>query len=69
MDHVISDNSRDSEIIFWINILYSIGSYMIETTRSMQCDDTIELDSKYDDPITCIFCGFWILYTIGEQYK
>lgn len=60
------DNSRSHETIFWMNILYSIGSYIIETARSMQYD-SIELDNTYDDPITRIFCGFWILYIIAHN--
>lgn len=64
----VAQGDRQKETLFWYNVLYSIGSYMVESARSLQqtSDNPIELGDTYDDPLTRVFCGYWILYTIDS---
>jgi hypothetical protein len=101
-----NDNNllKQSETLFWYNILYAIGSHMIDTFKTMQKDNPkiqspiifmksknkkvtsskssdcpsiqsetvnkissldLEESDPYDDPLTKLFCGYWVLYTIA----
>jgi len=52
----------DDEAIFWYNVLYAIGSYVIEKTK------TIEHQNEGNIMLTKIFCGYWILHTISQLF-
>ena len=61
MDHVDTESDiNQSEIIFWYNVLYIIGSHVIDTAKIINHIN----ESIYDDPISKIFCGYWILSNI-----
>ena len=66
-DMVLSDSENESinsdrHSEYWYNILYTIGSYMIDTANTLFTEDNI---SKSDHIITRVFCGYWVLYTIA----
>lgn len=76
MDHVEINQKQsqrqkgtttDSEAVFWCNMLYAIGSHIIDTTQLVKKGLSSESASKdtFDDPLTKIFCGYWILYNIA----
>lgn len=73
-----TNDDYDKETLFWYNILYTIGSHVIDNAKRLQDEGIInENSNKYktsnkitsevslDDPLTKIFCGYWILYTIA----
>lgn len=47
--------TKQEETQFWHNVLYAIGSHMIEMSEEF----------KHDDHLCRIFFGSWILYTIA----
>ena len=49
------------ETIFWIYILYNIGSIIIEKTDGHEDIDSISFYKK-------LFCGYWILYYLAIKY-
>lgn len=72
------EQSSDQETLFWYNVLYVIGSHVIENAKllqsrqgdlsnnSMRTPNKCKSEVSLDDPLTKIFCGYWILYTIAN---
>jgi len=62
MDHIINEKNREEEYVFWYYILYSIGSYIIHKSEKYS-------ESEEDNIITCLFCGYWVLYNIAMEIE
>lgn len=61
MDHATEQKSKT---LFWYNILYLIGSHVIDVARR-KYPTTFELPQS-DNPWTEIFCGYWILNLLSQ---
>ena len=59
MDHVIHEINKEEEYLFWYYVLYIIGSYIINKSELREEDNIV----------TCIFCGYWILYNIAIEME
>ena len=51
---------EDLEALFWCNMLYAIGSHIIDNAKIIPNDSI-----NTDDPLSKIFCGYWVLYNIA----
>lgn len=56
---------------FWISILYLIGSHVIDVyinqaRQQGRLDDVAFLETKSDDIMFRVFCGYWILHSISQ---
>lgn len=72
------EQAYDPEAFFWYNVLYVIGSHVIYNAKllqsrqgdlsnnSMKTPNIFKSEVSLDDPLTKIFCGYWILYTIAN---
>lgn len=54
------DHDSDSETAFWYNVLYFIGTHVMEVSKT---DPSVV---EEDDVIAKIFCGYWILTTLAS---
>lgn len=66
-----SIGDKRQEALAWGYILYTIGSHAIKIARSLQnsSENPVELGDVYDDPLTRMFCGFWILWYIDKTFN
>lgn len=65
----LDDKSKGSHQVnfsseeYWYNILYAVGSYMVDNAKkNLMSSNTHSID---DNIITRLFCGYWVLYTIA----
>jgi hypothetical protein len=68
MDDDILQDEDQIETLFWYDILYAVGSQVVNIARSLRSksDNQIELGDVYDDTITRVFIGYWTLSTISD---
>lgn len=63
------NHDSNAETAFWYNMLYFIGSHVMEVSRKANITGTMEKATNKNNILTKIFCGYWVLTNIASITK